>query len=344
MLHGGGIYGLKTEYDFSVNLNPYPTPLKVREAIAGAVADVSRYPDIEQTAFREAVALSEKNGLKASNIIGGNGASELLVAVLRYLAPKRALLPVPSFYGYIHSLNMLEGCETEEYQLSEERDFEMDGGFIDRITERTDAVIIANPNNPTGRCTDEGILDRIMRRCADTGASVIIDESFLKLSEGSSAKKYIGKIPGLFIISSYTKLFSIPGVRVGYVIADDKDTEKLGRFLPEWNLSVFADAAGKACAGVLMEDHFIRASLEMIKGGREQLAGALRSSGIKVYPSDTNFILVRTERDLYGELQKHGILIRDCRNFKGLGEGYYRIAVKKHEDDLISFLRFERNL
>ena len=118
----------------------------------------------------------------------------------------------------------------------------------------------------------------------------------------------------------------------------------LGRFLPEWNLSVFADAAGKACAGVLMEDHFIRASLEMIKGGREQLARALRSSGIKVYPSDTNFILVRTERDLYGELQKHGILIRDCRNFKGLGKGYYRIAVKKHEDDLISFLRFERDL
>ena len=343
MLHGGEIYGQKIEYDFSVNLNPVPCPEQVLRSISDATKKISLYPDIEQTKFREAVALSECDGnkinnikgfnkkgdnIKASNIIGGNGASELLVAVLRYLNPKTVLMPVPSFYGYRHSLNMISDCRIIEFCLEERNQFVLNEKFIEAITDNIDAVILANPNNPTGRCIDEKLLHAIIKRCVTTGTSLIIDECFLKLSTGVSAKKYIGVMPGLFIISAYTKLFSIPGVRVGYVMADAEDIEGIKHYLPEWNLSVFAEQAGIACANALMDGSYVTDSLELIKNGREQISEGLLSCGIQVFPSDTNFMLIRMDCNLFEQLQKQKILIRDCSNFIGLSEGFYRIAVK----------------
>lgn len=333
MLHGGEIYGQKIEYDFSVNLNPNPCPIEVRQALISAASCACLYPDIKQTAFRKAIALSEGGDIKASNIIGGNGASELFVSVLRYLNPRRVLIPVPSFYGYVHALNMLPDCKIEEYMLLEEKDFLLDNGFIDSIDEDIDAIIIANPNNPTGRCIDSDILFRILDKCRKFGIAIIIDECFLKMSCGESAKKYIGKIPKLFIINAYTKLFSIPGVRVGYAIADDKDIEGIIRYLPEWNFSVFAQHAGIACANILSTDDFVRESMNIITSGREQLTRELISLDIKVFFSDTNFILIHTDKDIFTSLKKQGILIRDCSNFKGLKDGYYRIAVKNVSDN-----------
>ena len=338
MLHGGDIYKQKIEYDYSVNLNPYPCPEQVLRSICDATKQIALYPDIEQTKFREAVAASEcvdykdsnSKGfnIKASNIIGGNGASELLVSVLRYLNPKTVLMPVPSFYGYRYSLNMLYDCRIVEFYFENRNQFDLNEEFINSINDKIDAVILANPNNPTGRCIDEKLLDAIITKCSFTNTSLIIDECFLKLSSGVSAKKYIGVMPGLFIISAYTKLFSIPGVRLGYAIADDKDIEGIKKYLPEWNLSVFAEQAGIACAKVLMEGSYVSDSLVLIKKGREQLSEGLISHGIKAFPSDTNFVLIHTERNLFEQLLKQKILIRDCSNFIGLAEGYYRIAVK----------------
>ncbi|MCR5342709.1 MAG: aminotransferase class I/II-fold pyridoxal phosphate-dependent enzyme [Butyrivibrio sp.] len=333
MLHGGEIYGQKIEYDFSVNLNPYPCPEQVKRAVIYAAEKIDLYPDIQQTAFRKAVAASEGCDLSYENIIGGNGASELLVSALRYINPKRVLMPVPSFYGYRHALNMLDKCVTETYLLLEQNDYALDDGFIEKITDDIDAVIIANPNNPTGRCIDEKRLDAIIKKCVSTNTFLVIDECFLKLSCGNSAKRYIGCVPKLIVIDAYTKLFSIPGVRVGYAIADEKDITGIRRYLPEWNLSVFAEKAGIICAQILMDDSYVEKSLEMIRKGREQLCNGFNALDMKVYKSYTNFILIKSNRNLQDVLLEHGILIRDCSNFEGLSKGYYRIAVKDEENN-----------
>ncbi|WP_408071306.1 pyridoxal phosphate-dependent aminotransferase [Butyrivibrio sp. JL13D10] len=331
MLHGGEIYELNIEYDFSVNLNPLPCPQDVISAIRCAGDKISLYPDTNQTEFRRAVAAAEGNGIMPSNIIGGNGASELLVSVLRYLDPRRVLIPVPSFYGYRHALNMLSSCMVEEYILREDNDYILDEEFIGRITHETDAVIIANPNNPTGRCISVEILDEIINKCKSAGTALIIDECFIRLSSGTSAIKYFresGRFPNLFIINAYTKLFSIPGVRLGYAISNEKNIEGISKFLPEWNLSVFAENAGIACANILEKSTYEKDSAELIEDGRKRLSAAFEKKGIKVFPSETNFILIKTERKLYENLLEYGILIRDCENFRGLGKGFYRIAVK----------------
>ena len=350
MLHGGEIYDKKIELDFSVNLNPCPCPQEVIDAIKSAAEKVSNYPDISQRRFRAAVAgaetgLSERNTeFKPENIVGGNGASELLMAVACMVRPGKALLPIPSFYGYEHVLRA-SGCEVVRYNMAGEDErgktqFELSERFTDAITEDTDMVILGNPNNPTGRLISEGLLRNILDRCREKGACLVVDECFFRLSgKGNgqgiavSARNFIHEYRNLFVVDAYTKLFSIPGVRVGFVITSVENADRLRKLLPEWNMSVFAECAGAKCAEITGESSFTGESLEVIDTERAYLSAQLSGLGITVYPSDTNFILVKSEENLYERLLEKGILIRDCSNFRGLEKGFYRIAIKDHDSN-----------
>ncbi|SEK23836.1 Aminotransferase class I and II [Butyrivibrio sp. ob235] len=373
MLHGGEIYDKEIKYDFSVNLNPNPCPDSVRQSLVDAIKQVDQYPDITQREFREKVAEAENKYLaeeasltrtknNANNesrnlnispdmIIGGNGASELILAIIKMLQPKKVLLPIPSFYGYRHALKALNSTENnsenivnskddntgqatgriivDEYLLKPEEQFELKDDFIKNITNDTDAVILANPNNPTGRCVGENILEKIIRKCNETQTNLIVDECFLHLSTGAaSAVKYLDRSDNLYIINAYTKLFSIPGVRIGYAISSEQNISRLKQCLPEWNMSIFAQKAGIACTNSLLDTNFEEESKALIKEEREKLIKVFSEKGIRVYPSDTNYLLIKSDNNLYEKLLSKGILIRDCSNFKGLEEGFYRIAIK----------------
>ena len=136
----------------------------------------------------------------------------------------------------------------------------------------------------------------------------------------------------LMIVRAFTKIFSIPGVRLGYLITKNPYLrQSIEKHLPEWNISTFAQYAGRACAG---EIRFISETCEILRQEREFLIQELETFGLKVFPSETNFILIWSEIPLYDLLIDRGILIRDCSNYRGLGEGYYRIAVKTREENM----------
>ena len=337
MLHGGEVYDKEIELDFSVSLNPCGCPDEVKDALSGAICDIDKYPDMDQRKFREAVARAEK--LSPENIIGGNGASELLSAIVNMLGPSKALLLVPSFYGYVHALSMAPQCETVTYQLREDKGFELDETFADAITDDIDLLILGNPNNPTGKCIKKDVLEAVLKKCKETGTALIVDECFFRLSDnGTSARAYLDSYDNLYIVDAYTKLFSIPGVRVGFCLSQSENIVRLRRFLPEWNMSVFAQAAGIACAKILADDKksFLDMTTELIRAECEYLSVELKKLGIKVFDSDTNFLLVRIDNDhfdLYHFLLNNHILIRDCSTFNGLTDGFYRIAVKDHESN-----------
>ncbi len=359
LIHGGEIYDKNIELDFSVNLNPYPCPDKVMEKIQEASLHICEYPDIEQKAFREKVAMAENklsgsDYLTAENVIGGNGASELIMAIIRLINPKKVLMAVPCFYGYYHGIKALSDIEVAKYFLSEEKNFELQDDFTDYIDDSIDMVILGNPNNPTGRLIEGELLERIIRKCNETGTAVLIDECFLHLSSltiGSGTKgnefpvpsggafgaaKYLDLCDNLFIVNAYTKLFSIPGVRVGYALAAKERIEALKALLPEWNMSVMAQRAGEACAETIVNTDYVDRSKEYVKYLRNQMvkdlgepaSGAFEESIITFYPSDTNFILVKSGKRLYDFFLSNGILIRDCSGFEGLSEGFYRFAVR----------------
>ena len=343
MLHGGEIYDKRIEMDFSVSLNPLPCPAEVMSAIREAAEEVSNYPDIRQSGFTQAVAEAENSlSLKdvkftAENIVGGNGASELLMAIVNMVRPKKALLPIPSFYGYEHALGAVKDCVVEHYLLREEDDFELTEAFLDAITKDIDLVILGNPNNPTGKLIAGNILLKIMDKCREAGAALVADECFFRLSGKRdsdeipvSARDYINEYSDLFVVDAYTKLFSIPGVRVGFAITSTENAGRLRTFLPEWNMSVFAHRAGIKCAEITKEGSFTNESLETIQREKAYFVNELEQIGISTYPSDTNFILIRSDEDLYNRLLQQKILIRDCKTFEGLDKGYYRIAIKDH--------------
>ncbi len=337
MLHGGEIYDRKIDLDFSVNLNPEPCPLKVRQAMEEALFHTGEYPDMEQRSFRQKVAEAENRlaggeYITAGNVFGGNGASELIMAAIRLISPRKVLLPIPSFYGYLHAIRALGNAEICEYMLQSEDDFALSDAFVEAIDKDTDIVVLGNPNNPTGRCIDEDLLIKIIGRCRECECALIIDECFLHLSDGpKSGIRFLNECGNLFVINAYTKLFSIPGVRVGYAVSSEENILKLRALLPEWNMSVFAQRAGEACADVMMRDDYVSLSKERVGMLRKCMESDLKSFGLKVFTSDTNFILVQSDKRLYDFLLNEGILIRDCSNFAGLGSGYYRFAVKDEQ-------------
>ena len=163
---------------------------------------------------------------------------------------------------------------------------------------------------------------------------MVLDECFIEFcGERFSMISEIEEFPHLILVRAFTKIFAIPGVRLGYLVCKSKSIlTKRARQLPEWNLSCFAQEAGCICA---KQTEFIIKTEIFIKKERESMEEELVRKGFKIFPSMANFILIHSEENLYERLLEKGILIRDCSNFRGLGKGFYRIAVKRREENEI---------
>ena len=146
-IHGGDIYRNQVSLDFSVNINPFGMPQRVREALEAAVAWCERYPDIRSEALRDAIAGAK--GIAPADIVCGNGASELFPAILRAVHAKKVLLPVPSFYGYEYAAKSV-GAEICCHELLETDGYAVTERFLTAIGEGVNAVFLAVPNNPVG--------------------------------------------------------------------------------------------------------------------------------------------------------------------------------------------------
>ena len=325
--HGGDIYSQNVKLDFSVNTNPFLKKLPPEIEYAGekALKLVGCYPDPRQIKLRDAIGKLENTD--PDNIVCTNGASELLLSAVRAIKPSQALLAVPCFSGYQAALFTAD-CKIKYYMLSAENDFMPYEKILQYITADIDILILANPNNPTGRLIDEELLEEISKKCKDANCLLVTDACFHPLSHGT-------KLYGDIVVKAFTKVMSMPGVRLGYgIIRDQKLSKALQRQLPEWNISVFAQEMGIAAAEYMSDQNFLWESVRLIDKERQFLTEQLVQLGIKVFKSDTSFLLFFCDTKLYTPLLKKGILIRDASNFTGLKKGYYRIAVKAHDDNV----------
>ena len=332
-IHGGDIYRNQVRLDFSVNVNPLGMPDGVEAALHEAVSSVQEYPDIGAKALKE--KLAEKLDVPEEYLLFGNGASELLMAVVHALHPTKIMLPCPSFYGYQHAAKAA-GSRVIPFMLKEENRFLLTEELFTVLEkERPEILILANPNNPTGVLTSKEYLKELFRKCRKTNTWLLLDECFIEFCEGQdSMLSEIGKEDRLLLLRAFTKSYAIPGVRLGYLICHAEELRiKIREQLPEWNLSVFAQKAGQACLS-LENAAYLTETVRYVKKERQFLVDALMKMGIQVFPGEANFLLFYCEENLYEKLLQRGILIRDCSNFEGLSEGYYRIAVKRHEENL----------
>lgn len=327
-IHGGDVYTNKVNIDFSVNVNPMGVPVSVKQAMMEAIKNVDVYPDIKCEQLTEACA--KKLGVKKENLIFGNGSSEIFMAIANTLRPKKVVIPVPSFYGYEYTFSNVSE-DIIFYPMKEEDGYRLTEEFLN-ILNGVDCIIFANPNNPTGAPIDKGLLIDILDACNKKNIKVILDECFIEFTDEESMIGLIDNYPNLIIARSFTKIYAIPSVRLGYAICSDVSlNDSIRKHLPEWNVSGIAQIAGIECTKC---KDYITETTEYVKKERDYLQGELSKLGIKVYDSVANYLFLYSEKPLYDLLLKQGIMIRDCSNYRGLKEGYFRVAVKTHEDNI----------
>lgn len=327
--HGGDIYRNRVSMDFSINVNPFGMPDLVRDALLHAVSVCEKYPDIQAEKLKKAV--SKMLDVEQSCLLFGNGASELFMALVHAIKPKKTVIPVPSFYGYEYAAKA-GGGEVSYVQMPlEEKAFTVEA-FEKELSDDADLLFLANPNNPTGMMISRSHMEEIVRICRKKQIYVVADECFMEFSlREDSMISLLEKYDNLVIVRAFTKIFAIPGVRLGYLLCrNEKLLQEIKRQLPEWNISAFAQEAGVACAA---QTAYRKETAQYVAKERMFLTEKLESLGLRVFPSEADFLLFFCEEPLYEPLLEKGILIRDCRNFRGLSNGYYRVAVRKREEN-----------
>jgi threonine-phosphate decarboxylase len=331
VLHGGDIYSHNDLMDkdrdglfldFSVNTNPLGMPDAVKAAIRDHVEDYQRYPDPSCRALRAALARHE--GVPEYRICCGNGAADLIFRLCLARRPYQALICVPAFSEYERAVT-LSGGKTTLHRLNETDGFGLTRRFLDDIKAGLDMVFLCNPNNPTGRLVDPDLLAEILRRCRELHILLVVDECFLPFTHTRSMVKDLG--PSLVVLRAFTKTFSLAGLRIGYILSSDQTLiNAVANTGQCWSVSVPAEVAALAA---LESIPWLEQSREIIKTERPFLAGELRALGFTVFDSDANFLLFRSETPLLNSLIAKGILIRNCGNFNGLDERYYRCCIKQ---------------
>lgn len=330
--HGGDRYSRPIRLDFSVNTNPFSPLPEVVEAALGTGTELDHYPD---PYCRELVrAIARKEQLPEEFILCGNGAAELIDLYVRALRPRTAVEAAPTFSEYRRSLTAA-GCEVREVVLTRESGFVWEESVLDRLDkEKPDLLVLCNPNNPTGRLISPSLLDRILALCDERGIAVLIDECFIDLADRRESRTSdLAHYPGLMILNAFTKSHSLAGLRLGYCMtADSHLLARMSRLSQPWNVSVPAQRAGVVAAG---RCDFLTKSRAKIYEQRAALSAGLKDLGLEVLPSEANFLLFRGPMGLDAELEREWILIRNCSNYHGLSDGWYRIAVRPEEENKV---------
>ena len=289
-----------------------------------------RYPDPYCRQLVEAIA--EFEAVDKQYILCGSGAAELIYAYCAAVRPKTALELAPTFSEYSLGLQRV-GCRVKHYYLTPDNDFTLDEHFLYHLEDTApEAVFLCNPNNPTGALIDPELLKKILDFCKTAGIRLFIDECFLDLSDdGVSMKRYLRDDPNLFVLKAFTKSYCMAGSRLGYCLCADAELlTAMAREVQPWNVSSLAQAAGVAA---LKEEVFLQKTKELIQKERPWLKARLESFGFRECPSEVNYLLFQGPTDLHRKLTEKGIAIRNCDNYPGLTAGWYRIAVRRHEEN-----------
>ncbi len=334
-LHGGRIWERddpRSWLDFSANINPWGPPAFAVEAAREALQWADRYPDGESRALRS--ALMEVTGHDFRGIVVGNGAGDLIRALFASLRPRRFLTVEPTFAEYGDVARSLE-IPVVSFRLKAEDAFAFPVDALCGAVGEGDLVLACQPNNPTGRAWALAELESLLAATIARGASLVVDECFFNLTVPHPGSLPKGPWPeGLFLLRAFTKDFSLPGLRVGYLLTSSRGAAIVRAFLQPWPINCVGEAAALACAerGV----PFIEVCRLRLAEARRRLTEGLAARGFHVFPGAANYLLCRSPLDgesLEKKLAPFRILIRRCHTFPGRDDGCSRLAVRSEEEN-----------
>lgn len=302
----------------NTNENPFPPSDKVLKAINDAVnSNLRRYPDAQCTRLRETFA--EQHGLAPENVFAGNGSDEIFTLIFRGLVEKNgiAAFPYPS-YSLYDTLAQSNGVKYEKINLDSSLNADM-ARFLEKPY---NMVIIANPNNPTGTFVESGKIEQFLKSFSGL---LVVDEAYIDFY-GGSAIGLVKKYDNLVVTRSFSKSYSLAGLRIGLAVAHKDIIRGLVKIKDSYNIDTLAQAGA---AAALLDKKTFDYNIGMLRSNKEYLEERLDDLGFERVPSRANFLLARhpqiSSSELYEKLKEEKILVR---HFKGpVISDYIRISV-----------------
>ena len=345
--HGGDVWGFSRKYniplekvlDFSGPINSLGPSPKALQAVQENARLVRFYPDPNPVELREAAAAYVGQGVSADNILFGNGSIELIYMITEIFKPPfKSVIPVPSFSEYEKAV-LRVGGDVIFVQLPFY--FNLETETIKKaITDDTKIVYICNPHSPSGTLYSRESILNIAEFCQKKGVIVCVDENYVEFApngQDATVAGYVKKYENLFVIRSVTKFYGMPGIRFGYAIASESLIDKLQTVRLPWSIN---GLAGAATVAAFNDAEFILKTKSVIAREKAEFARKIMEvGGLHVFPSETNFLLVKitsskiTSTELKEQLAKEGLLIRDCCTFVGLDNTYFRVTVRSDVDN-----------
>jgi L-threonine-O-3-phosphate decarboxylase len=317
--------------DFSASINPLGLGSGVVSALQQHLLEIDKYPTPGYLELRQ--ELAQHLQISADWILPGNGAAELLTWAGRELAQYQTFLPVPAFNDYGRALRAFDAPYTAIALLDQQGNLLDLYRAIDQLMiPNGAALLLNNPHNPSGALWDKEVLLSLL----DRFSLVVVDESFMDfVSPSQSLVPWVEKNHNLVVISSLTKFYSLPGLRLGYCVAHPDRLARWRSWRDPWAVNRLAEVAGIAA---LNDQEFIDRTWAWYNSCQPTLfAGLQQMPNLQVYPSAANFFLLRTVQPftkIQTELlQQFQIFARDCLSFPELGEQYGRVALKSAADN-----------
>ncbi|MDZ5474210.1 threonine-phosphate decarboxylase CobD [Bacillus sp. 31A1R] len=323
----------KRYIDFSANINPLGPPESLTKQWNEFIHKINVYPDPYSTRLKENIA--EKENLLSTQVLIGNGGAEIITLIARMLTGKRVLIIQPTFSEYEKACKA-NGCEVRYLQVNHQQDWMVDLELLKEELRTADAMFLCNPNNPTGVVYSKSQIIDILKLCDKNDCQLILDEAFYDfLVDYKSITSLIKQYSNLIILRSMTKMFSIPGLRLGYVMATESVVEQITTYQSHWSVNTIAMLAGEAC---LEDEAFIINTQNYIQRERKRLFSFFEKENFIVSPSQVNFYLLRDAKtedsfQLFTFLLQKGIIPRHTFNFPGLEGSWLRFAIKSTEEN-----------
>ena len=333
--HGGNIYEIAKDLvcspwdilDMSSNVSPVGMPPGLEAILGERWNEIVSLPEVDSQSLRERFAASM--GLAEDYVLAGNGTTEFIYTIPSALKVKKALIVGPTYSDY-EDVCRSYGIEPVFCVADQDQDFEPNFDQIASVLAHVDTVFICNPNNPTGHLIPAQSLKLIIE--AYPGVRFVVDESYLPFVPNWERKSLANAgVNNVIVLQSFSKIFAIPGLRLGFVIASPDVINAFRTFKQPWSVNCLAQIAGDFLAS---QKVFVQGVAQFVHKEKKAFLGYLEGlDSLFPFPSAVHYILFKLNGDLkapevFRLMAKHKILIRDCSNFRGLSNRFLRIALK----------------
>lgn len=339
--------GLKKVIKLASNENPLGPSKHALSAIKKEAGNVYFYPDSNSYLLRK--ALADKFKVKSGNVILGAGSDEIieLIAKAFFLQSDEIIVSEHAFIRYKMAGDLM-GCKVVSIPM---KDFKHNlSAMADAVTPNTKAIFIANPNNPTGTYNTadevETLLTRLLAYSPTRLPLVIIDEAYYEYATASAKDypqtlKYLSKNPNLIILRTFSKIYGLAGLRVGYGFANPQIIDYLDRIRPPFNINSIGQSAALAS---LKDKTQVKKGIELVNKEKEYLYRELKSLGVPFIPSAGNFILIEVKpfsgAEISQKLLKLGIIVRAMDEYEF--PGHIRVAIGLPEENRLFISSFKK--